>query len=90
MIDAMRTGRSDAFAKFGQRQRTSMPIATGMSTIANTFSDSTRSMPTVPPSSGLKYAIEKLTMSGSVSTEMTELIAVSEMFSAMSPRNRWL
>ncbi len=53
-IEPMRTGRSDAFAKFGQRQRPSMPSATGMSTIANTFSDSTRSRPTAPPSSGLK------------------------------------
>ncbi len=90
IMDAMRTGRSDAFAKFGHRQRTSMPSATGISTIANTFSDSTTSMPRIPPSSGRKYAIAKLTISGNVSTDSTELIAVSVMFSAMSPRNRWL
>ena len=29
-------------------------------------------------------------MSGSVKTASTELIAVSEMLSATSPRNRWL
>ena len=87
MIEATRTGLSMAMAKEGRHERTSIPRATGMSTIAKTLSVSTTSMPSWPPP-GWKYAIERLTITGSVSTEVTELIAVSEMLRAMSPRNR--
>ena len=86
-IDAIRTGLSAAMANFGFHQRTNMPIATGMSTIANT---STAFANCTPSSSwsGRNSRIAKLVMSGRVKTAMTELTAVSEMLRATSPRNR--
>jgi hypothetical protein len=86
--EPIRTGRSALAATAGRAARTAIPSTTGTRTIANTSTTSTNGSRT---SSCRPYqAIARPVTSGSVKSAMTELIAVSVMFSATSPRNRWL
>ena len=67
-----------------------MPMATGTSTTANTWSGLAELQAELPASAGSKYPIARLVITGSVTTAISELTAVSVMFRATSPRNRWL
>ncbi|MNV83556.1 hypothetical protein D3C71_1773720 [compost metagenome] len=78
-----------ARAKPGLKPRTSIPRHTGSSTIMKTSMVFLSCSPTVI-SPGWNQAIDRLTITGRVSTAITELIAVRLMLSATSPRNRWL
>ena len=85
--EPMRTGRSIRARTPGLR-RTSMPIATGTSTIANTWTHlGERQRHLV---AAVVVVDRQSVTSGRVNSAITELIAVSVMFSATSPRNRWL
>ena len=88
-IERIRTGVSIASANLGHSRRITMPIATGINTIANTSTAFENWMPR-PSSPGRKYPIARFVISGKVNSATIELIAVSVMFSATSPRNRWL
>ena len=76
MTDAMRTGLSIRSANEGFHRRTSIPSTTGSSTIAKTSTAFTNWMPS-SPEPGMKNAIERFTMSGRVSTAMTEFMGIS-------------
>ena len=75
--------------KAGMRRCTHMPSTTGTSTITTTSS-------TLPNCSGTtwpvraKVAMAQLVMSGRLTMDSRVLMAVSEMFIATLPPNRWL
>src|SRR5699024_1298623 len=84
--EAMRTGRSIDPANPGALARVSMPSTTGTSTTAKTVAASAKRRLSVPVCSSPKWATARLVISGRVTTASTELMAVSETFSATSPR----
>ena len=67
---------------------TTIPIATGTSTIAKTSTTLTNGRLTL--SSRSKCAIARLVISGRVTIAITEFTAVRVTLSATSPRKRWL
>ena len=82
-------GFSVRAAAFGARLRTSMPTATGISTMpitSTTFPNCSGTTSPVPA----KVAIAQVPISGRLTIDSTVLIAVSEIFIATLPPKRWL
>ena len=74
-------GRASRSARDGNRARRAIPIATGTSTIAKTCSTLSNCRP-IGAASPRKYAADRLTTTGRVTTASTEFTAVSVTFTA--------